>query len=103
MGWSIETLERNASDGGVIVAHWKYSVESTSTDEMGETFGAKEYGTVSFTPDPSDPNFVAFENLTQEIVLGWVWNEINKTEVESRVQLKLDEAVSPSQIMGVPW
>ena len=103
MTWSIETLERNASDGGVIIAHWKYSVESTSVDEMGDNFMAKEYGTVSFTPDPSDPNFVAFDDLTETIVLGWVWNEIDKTAVETSAQQQLDEFISPSQIMGVPW
>lgn len=103
MTWSIETLERNVSDGGVIVAHWKYSLNSTSVDDMGDNFMAKNYGTITFTPDPSDPDFVAFDDLTETIVLGWVWNEIDKTAIETSVQQKLNELVTPSQVSGVPW
>ena len=42
--WTISTLERELSDGGVIVAHWRVSAEET----VGEnTYSASAYGTVA--------------------------------------------------------
>jgi hypothetical protein len=41
--WTISTLERELSDGGVVVAHWR----ATAVD--GD-FSASSYGTVGFTP-----------------------------------------------------
>jgi hypothetical protein len=43
--WTIAQLERNTSDGGVVVAHWR----ATATD--GD-YSASSYGTAGFTPDP---------------------------------------------------
>ena len=56
MNWTISTLERELSDGGVIVAHWR----CTASD--GE-FSASSYGTAGFTPDPESEDFVAYDDL----------------------------------------
>jgi hypothetical protein len=53
--WTIAQLERNTSDGGVVVAHWR----ATLTD--GD-YSASSYGTVGFTPDPTAPDFVPFDH-----------------------------------------
>ena len=42
--WTISTLERNTSDDGVVVAHWR------ATDVDGEHLGYS-YGICGFTPD----------------------------------------------------
>ena len=48
--WTIANLERNISDGGVTVAHWRV----TESETVGEdTFTASSYGTCGFTPDAS--------------------------------------------------
>jgi hypothetical protein len=60
--WTIAQLERNTSDGGVVVAHWR----ATATD--GD-YSASSYGTCGFTPDPTAPDFVPFESLTEADVL----------------------------------
>ena len=67
MNWTISTLERELSDGGVIVAHWR----CTASD--GD-YSASSYGTCGFTPDASAPDFVAYDSLTEATVLGWVWD-----------------------------
>jgi hypothetical protein len=64
--WTIAQLERNTSDGGVVVAHWR----ATATD--GD-YSASSYGTAGFTPDPTAPDFVPFDDLTEADVLAWVY------------------------------
>jgi hypothetical protein len=101
--WTIPTLERN-SDDGVVVAHWRccgeYTVESTPNDIIHT---ASSYGTVSFTPDPDADGYVAYADLTEATVIGWVQAEVGQSDVEDAIQAQIDELATPSVSVGVPW
>jgi len=95
--WAISTLERELSDGGVIVAHWR----ATLVD--GE-HSASSYGTCGFTPDPSDPSFVAYDSITEDMALGWCWaNGVDKDATEASLQANIDGQINPTTADGVPW
>ena len=94
--WSIAQLERNTSDNGVIIAHWR----CTGVDGDNST-GA--YGTTSFTPDPQADDFIAFDALTEADVLGWVHAEVSQEDTEASLQAKLDEMANPTTDVGMPW
>lgn len=94
--WTIAQLERNSTNGGVITAHWRVQAVD------GE-YTAASYGTCGFTPDPTDPSFIAFENLTEADVLAWVYEAVNKEETESRLLTEIEEKKAPATVAGVPW
>ena len=94
--WSLPTLERELSDGGVIVAHWR----CTASD--GD-FSASSYGTAGFTADPNSEGFVAYEDLTEADVLSWVWESVDKEATEVALQAQLDAAMNPTSATGTPW
>ena len=94
--WTIATLERELSDGGVVVAHWR----ATAVD--GD-FSASSYGTVGFTPDPSDPSFVAYDSLTEADVIGWVQAELDQDAIEASLAAQIEADKNPTQASGVPW
>ena len=94
--WTIATLERELSDGGVVVAHWR----ATAVD--GD-FSASSYGTCGFTPDPSDPSFVAYDSITEEVALGWCWAELDKDAIEASLAANIEAQKNPTQGNGVPW
>lgn len=94
--WSIAQLERNTSDNGVVIAHWR--CEGVDGDN---STGA--YGTVSFTPDPTADDFIAFDALTEADVLGWVNAEVSKEDTEASLQAQLDEMANPTTEVGMPW
>lgn len=97
--WTISTLERELSDGGVIVAHWR----CTATDgELGD-FSASSYGTAGFNADPEAEGFVPYEELTEADVLGWVWQSVDKDATEAALQAKIDGDMNPTTGTGVPW
>ena len=98
--WTISTLERELSDGGVIIAHWRCSAEETVGDD---TFTASNYSTVSFIPDPTAPDFIPYDNLTEADVLGWVYEVVDKAATESSLQTSIDEQKNPTTADGVPW
>jgi hypothetical protein len=94
--WQISTLERELSDGGVIVAHWR----CTASD--GD-FSASSYGTAGFSQDPEAEGFIPYEDLTEAQVLGWVWESVDKDATEAALQAKIDAEKNPVTAAGVPW
>ena len=95
--WTIETMEHEVASGGVIVAHW----QATKTD--GD-YSARSYGTCSFTPDPSADDYVLYDNLTEEVVLGWCWDgDVDKDAIEASLTAQIEEQKAPTTTDGVPW
>jgi hypothetical protein len=94
--WTIAELERNTADGGVTVAHWRCEgVDGEAT--------AGSYGTTSWTPDASASDFIAFDSLTQDAVLAWVWNTVVKADVETAIADKINAELNPTTTAGLPW
>lgn len=98
--WTIANLERNVADGGVTVAHWRV----TESETVGEdTFTASSYGTVGFTPDASASDFVAYDDLTEEVVMGWVHAEVDQAETEAALTANIEGQKNPVSADGMPW
>lgn len=97
MKWTINTLEyTNDNDKGVLTAHW----DVTLTD--GD-YSARRYGSASFQPDPSSDDYVAFDDLTEEIVLGWVKDTLDVEEVEASLLTQIEEQKNPKVLKGLAW
>jgi hypothetical protein len=92
INWTLSTLERKSDTGFVQVAHWT----CTATD--GD-FSANAYGSVGFSGDL----VTLYENLTQEQVLGWVWEQIDKAEIEANLTKQIEAQKNPVSETGVPW
>lgn len=94
--WTIANLERNVTDGGVTVAHWRVT-------EVDGDYSASAYGTVGFTPDASASDFVAYNDLTEEVVLGWVHADVDQSATEAALTANIAEQKTPTSADGKPW
>jgi hypothetical protein len=94
--WAIAQLDRNATDGGVTVAHW------TASAVEGD-HSASSYGTAGFTPDATAAGFKPYDTLTEADVLGWVWGSVDKAETEASLQSQIDAQKAPATLTGTPW
>jgi len=94
--WSVANMERNTADDGVVVVHWR--CEGVDGDHT-----ASSYGTTSHTPDPSAASFVAYADLTEETVLGWVYGSVDKDATEAAIAAKIDAMANPTTASGTPW
>ena len=103
--WTIATLERELSDGGVTVAHWRATdSETVGTGDEAVTYSATSYGTCGFTYDPSSPDFTPYDQLTQDQVLGWCWNDgVDKDATEASLAANINDQKNPTTADGVPW
>ena len=95
--WSIPTLERHTADGFVYTAHWV--CRATDGD-----FSASSYGTAGFQQDPEAGDLIPYEDLTEDMVLGWVWADgVDKDATEAALQANIDAQKNPTTADGVPW
>jgi len=102
--WSINTLERELADGYVFVAHYSVNAVSSTLDPEGNPYRQGAYGSVNLErPDILIP----YSDLQESEVIGWVKQALGGdekvAEIEAALQARLDEAISPSKINGVPW
>jgi hypothetical protein len=74
-----------------------------ATDVDGD-YSASAYGTCGFSPDASDPSFVAYDSLTEAQVLQWCWdNGVDKDATEASLAAKIEADKNPVSAAGVPW
>ena len=95
--WTIPTLEHEIADGGVYVAHWRCNGSD------GDGNSAASYGTCGFTYDASSPDFTPYDDLTQEQVQGWIWEEVSQETTEAAIASKINLQQNPTSASGTPW
>jgi hypothetical protein len=106
--WTINNMEHINDDGGVIAVHWS----CTARAETGES--AVEADKLRCEPNPSSPDFVAYDQLTEATVLGWVYNSlIEGEETAEEAKARIEEnrtgkvegqiAKKNNQSTGMPW
>ena len=104
--WTVVQLERNSSDDGVIVAHWRASdSEEVGTGDDAVSHYGSSYGTCSFTPDADSDDFVAFDDITEEMAVSWVKDcpQITVSDIEASIANQIAESKAPSVVAEVPW
>ena len=92
--WSIRELESRTADGYVCCAHYECAFE-------GEII----YGSVGF-PVVEDAELIPYEELTLELVIGWVKEGLGEVEaqaIEDELYTRAAEKVAPVMTAGVPW
>ena len=113
--WSVNDMTHKDSDGGVFLVYWSLVAQSDGDEECG----SQEGGKLQCTPDPSASDYIAYADLTEADVLGWVYSSLiqqkedgsDETAAEAKarieaertakVQGQIDRAAANST--GVPW
>jgi len=114
--WSVNNMTHVDADGGVILAYW--SLIASSDAGGGET--ATEGGKNRFEYDASGSGFIAYKDLKESDVLGWIYDankgptsdgpedetaDEYKTRIEAertaKVQAQIDRKAAQSD--GLPW
>jgi len=98
--WTISTLERNSSDDGVIVAHWRAS----DSEVVGEdTHTGSSYGTCGFTPDSTADGYTAYADITEAQAIGWVQDDVDTDAIEDSIAAQIADSKAPAITTGTPW
>jgi hypothetical protein len=92
--WNVVQMDRQVADGFVVTVH--YTVNAVD----GE-YTASTYGTVGYTQ--GEGNIVAFDNLTPEVVVGWVKESLGQSTIEAALSAQIEAQKNPVQQSGLPW
>ena len=95
------------SDGGVFLVYWSL----TATDG---TYSAQEGGKLRCTADPSASDYIAYADLTEANVLGWVYSSLivdDETAAEAKARIEAERTAkvqgqidrAAANTTGVPW
>ena len=108
--WSVNDMTHKDSDGGVFLVYWSLTAQSDGTP----SYSAQEGGKLRCTADPSASDYIAYADLKESDVLGWVYDSLKegdetaaeaKKRIEdertAKVQGQIDRAAANSS--GVPW
>ena len=100
MNLTIAQLDRNLPDGLCTVAHW------TATKQDGD-YTASSYGSIGLpAKDPSDPTFVAYEDITEAQAIAWVEDAMGEEQLaalEANLDGQLAQLANPTTASGTPW
>ena len=108
--WSVTNMQHTDADGGVFLVYWSMVAQSDGTP----SYSASEGGKLRCEYDASSSSYIAYADLTEDDVLGWVYNSLiigeetadeAKARVEAdrdgKVQKQIDAAATTAS--GVPW
>jgi hypothetical protein len=95
--WSINQLERELSDGYVYTAHW-------TVQAVDGEYSSGSYGSIGL--ERPETELIAFEDLTKEIVIGWVKDKLGEesvTSIEESLLSQIEAKRTPTTANGLPW
>ena len=109
--WSIDWMDSstqtiNGFTEVVLSAGWRCNGTEANTATPPQEFATSVYGSVTFVPPQAgDPNFVPYNQLTQQQVLGWVWaSGVDQAATEAAVQTNLNNLINPPVVQNpLPW
>ena len=108
--WSITDMKRDVASGGVKTVYW----ECIATDDTHSECTATEAGKLRLEPDASAEGFVAYADLTETVVLGWICTSLiegeeTADEAKARIaanrtgKVEAQVARKTAEADGIPW
>ena len=108
--WSVTNMQHTDADGGVFLVYWSMVAASDGTP----SYTASEGGKLRCEYDASSSSYIAYADLTEDDVLGWVYNSLiegEETAEEAKARIEADRTgkvqnqinAAATTASGVPW
>jgi len=97
--WKVTQMQVLGGDGAVVIVDFSCTVRDYTDVKI---FGFSS-GSMEFTPDPSDPNFIPYDQLTEQDVLNWIWSDGFKQSFEQRVIDQAEARRVKPEVRPLPW
>ena len=108
--WSVTNMQHTDADGGVFLVYWSMVAQSDGTP----SYSASEGGKLRCEYDASSSSYIAYADLTEANVLGWVYNSLiegEETAEEAKLRIEADRTgkvqnqidAAATTASGVPW
>ena len=109
--WNFNPLtcytHQDGYDDVVMTVHWQFIGTSGSIDGSGSQYTAQSIGTQTFTFDPTTGSFVPYNDLTKEIVQGWVEGAMGTdriAQLSQSIAQQIEDKITPKIVnLSPPW
>ena len=102
--WNCKTVDVHPTEGSetdvVYNVHWIVTGVSDELDPQGNAYQSTSIGTQTVPLDP-ESEFIPFEDLTNEIVVGWTKDAMGVEQVasiEAGIQQAIDLEINPTSV-----
>lgn len=97
--WAVNNMTHVINDGFVIKVDW--SCTASATGVQGAFYGGQD----TYPNNPDEPGFIPYDQLTEAIVLGWVYTGLGdqKAVIEATLTAKVEAQLNPETAQGLPW
>lgn len=96
--WEVHSVKYDVPTGGINQARWQCQGIDESTNNVGS-----KIGTTTLSPDPTDSNFIAYENVTQENVVAWIQSNVDVTSIQNSIDAQIATKNNSQEETGLPW
>ncbi len=106
--WRVDHMDTKMSQNGLdkVVVSCRWSI--TATDDSTPPVTANDFGYATFS-SPDANTFTAYDDLTEETVLGWIWASSSPSgdyrgDIEAGLAAQIDQVKNPpTVILANPW
>ena len=85
----------------VVVVNWRYR-GTLPNEDPNQTISVDQYGQQSFQVNPEQSDYVPFDELTPEIVIGWL--NLDEEAMQQAITNQINDIVNPPIVYpSVPW
>jgi hypothetical protein len=100
--WKIKNLDYVISDKGYfnVITNVHWSLTGSNGAYLAEVSG------VQFLPTNNDKPFVAYKDLTEEIVINWLVSNFGEDQISSfklSIDAEIEAQINPTTGNGLPW
>jgi hypothetical protein len=105
--WKIINMERHIENGIVYIVHWIASLQEDrefnqeSIILKDKKYYASSYGSIGL--QAPEENIIAYENLTEEIVIEWIKTVLDTEFIETSLLAQIELQKNPPTATGLPW
>lgn len=94
--WGVADMERQLGDGCVTTVHW-------TIDATDGQHNAHAYGSIGL--EPPEGELIPFEEVTPELVTGWVKEKLGEEAkaMEESLRKQIAFKRAPQTAAGLPW
>jgi len=99
--WEISALECKVKEGDlndvIYTIHWRYRATDLVEEKeiTTDTYGS----TVLSTPEAV--SFIPYEDVTKEIVIGWLDSTVDVTEIQARLAEQINLQINPISVTHI--
>ena len=102
--WTIPTVERTLSDGGITTIHYRcVGSETVGSGDDAVTYTDGQNGTTGHTPNADAEGFISYDSVTEANCISWAQSALDKDALEATIAENISVQKTPTTGTGTPW